>query len=54
MNLEIKDLARASRQLLYNWRARAEKGPDTPLINGFKVAPEDRRLKQVVFLLSVS
>ena len=51
--LEIKDVARICQDLLKNWAVRGEKGPDRPLINGFKVTQDERRLRQVVFLLSV-
>ena len=52
--LEIKDVARICQDLLKNWAFRGEKGPDRPLINGFNVTKDERRLRQVVFLLSVS
>ena len=52
--LEIKDVARICQDLLKNWAFRGEKGPDRPLINAFNVTKDERRLRQVVFLLSVS
>lgn len=53
---EIKDLAAVSRKLIGNWDERIRTPnpwPDKPLINGFKVKPEARNKKQVVFSLSL-